>query len=251
MKDDDRLLVSALIALLLIFWLGFLFHRSPDFAGSLPGGMLAVSGSALMLLVPLAYLVIKRVKVINRRVTRLVPLRTLLTWHIYAGVLGAILVILHTGHKFNSPLGVALTATTLLVVLSGYAGRYLMRQCSQSIKEKRELLTGLEIGYRQAAGDLAGSPERINLLQPFSGLFSQWAGSRLVWNERGGRSTPGQVIALVAAMADVEYSIKMHATFEVALRWCLKLHLVLAFALYLLLALHVWSGIHFGLRWFS
>ena len=52
-------------------------------------------------------------------------------------------------------------------------------------------------------------------------------------------------------MADMEYSIKMHAIFEVALKWCLKLHITLALALYLLLALHVWSGIYFGLRWFS
>src|SRR5690606_17565913 len=114
-----------------------------------------------------------------------------------------------------------------------------------------ELLTRLEIDYRQAAGELSAVPERISVLQPFTGLFSQWIGSMLVWNESGGRSTPGRVIALATVMADVEYSIKMHATFEVALRWCLKLHLVLAFAVYLLLALHVWSGIHFGLRWFS
>ena len=53
MKERERLVVSGLVVLLLIFWLGFLVHRSPSFAGSLWGGVLCVSGAVLML-VPLA-----------------------------------------------------------------------------------------------------------------------------------------------------------------------------------------------------
>src|SRR5690606_3633140 len=100
-------------------------HRSPRFPGSAIGGVLGVSGAVLML-IPLAYLIVKRIKILNRWVTRFVSMRTLLTWHIYAGVLGPILVIFHSSHKFDSALGIALTVMTLIVVLSGFVGRYLL-----------------------------------------------------------------------------------------------------------------------------
>ena len=56
---------------------------------------------------------------------------------------------------------------------------------------------------------------------------------------------------LAESMADLEYAIKTHETFK---RWFaawLKLHIVISLILYGLLALHIWAGIHFGLRWFS
>ena len=90
-----------------------------------------MSGSLLML-GPLAYLVIKRVKPIKARLTRRVSMRTLLSWHIYTGLLGSLLVLLHTGHKFESLLGVSLTALTLIVVFSGFVGRYLLRRIGGS-----------------------------------------------------------------------------------------------------------------------
>ena len=251
MREHDRTIATVLILMLIIFSLGFQFHRSPDFAGSLLGGLLAVSGSLLMVLVTIGYLIVKRVKPINRYVTRFVRLRTVLLFHIYASLLGGILVILHTGHKFNSPLATALTIVTILVLLSGYAGHYLMQYCSQSLQEKREQLTQLEIQYRQVSGELVAAPEQLNLLRPFSGFFSQWIGSALVWSGQGEGSNPGHVVALSRMIADTEYAIKMHSIFKVALRWCLNLHMTLSFTFYLLLALHIWSGIYFGLRWFA
>lgn len=45
MNERERLIVSGLVVLMLVTWLGFVLHRSPDFAGSAWGGVLAVSGS--------------------------------------------------------------------------------------------------------------------------------------------------------------------------------------------------------------
>ena len=253
MKERERLVVSGLVLLLLVFWLGFLVHRSPRFAGSLWGGVLAVSGSALML-VPLAYLVAKRIKPLKQSVTRLVSMRTLLTWHIYAGVLGPVLVILHTGHKFESNLGIALTAMLLLVVLSGFVGRYLMNQFSQTIREKKEMLTQLELAYRTTATELAAFPEQIVVLRPLSGLLTRFVAMLFV---RSGDDGQGAAIASVRALrlaesiADLEYAIKTHETFKRWFAGWLKFHIVISFILYALLALHVWASIHFGLRWFS
>ncbi len=63
-------------------------------------------------------------------------------------------------------------------------------------------------------------------------------------------ASPVAVARLVGSIADVESAIQARETFK---RWFsrwLRLHIVLATALYLLLCLHGWAGIHFGLRWF-
>ncbi len=114
MRNREWIIVTLLVLLMLTVWLGFLLHRSPRFAGSLSGGVLGVSGTILMLVPLAAYCVVKRVRIIKRRVTGWMSMRTLLTVHIYTALLGSILVLLHTGHKFDSPLGMALTAMVLL-----------------------------------------------------------------------------------------------------------------------------------------
>ena len=92
MKQQERLIIGGLVALMLVLWLGFLVHRSPRFPGSTWGGALGVSGAALML-VPLAYSVVKRIRPLKRLVTRRVSMATLLKWHICAGVVGPILEV--------------------------------------------------------------------------------------------------------------------------------------------------------------
>jgi len=253
MKERQRIVVSGLVVLFLILWLGFLVHRSPRFAGSLWGGVLGVCGAALML-VPLLYLIIKRIPPLKRAVTQRVSMRTLLAWHIYAGVLGPILGILHTGHKFESTLGIALTLTMLLVVVSGFTGRFLMSQFAETIREKKEMLTRLELAYRETATELAASPGQVAVVRPFSGFFTRLLTGLLA---EPSAATSGVMPASIRALrltdsiADLEYAIKTHETFK---RWFaswLKFHIVISVVLYVLLGLHVWSEIHFGLRWFE
>lgn len=253
MKENERTIVGGLVALLLILWLGFVFHRSPRFAGTLAGGVIAIIGSALML-VPLAYLVIKRIKPLKTFVVARVPMRTLLAIHVYAGVLGPILVLLHTGHKFESHLGIALTAMTLIIVVSGFIGRYLMNQFSETIHEKKEMLTRLELAYRETAAELAAKPEYVAVVRPLSGFFARLFAGFLVTSKGTNASpmpAPIRALRLVQSMADLEYAIKTHETFKRAFKIWLKLHIVLSFTLYALLGLHVWAALHFGLRWFA
>jgi hypothetical protein len=253
MKERERVVVTDLVALLLLLWLGFLVHRAPRFAGSFWGGVLAVSG-ALLMLVPLAYSAVKRIKPLQRAVTRRVPMRTLLAWHVYAGVVGPLLALLHTGHKSDSPLGVALTGMMLLVVLSGFVGRYLLGQVTQEVREKKEMLTALEAAYRQTGRELAGHPEQGALLALFAGFFTRLLGGFFIVpasGPQGGLDGPTRAWRLAESMADLEYAIKTHEAFK---RWFgrwLRFHIVISVALYALLALHVWAAVHFGLRWFS
>tara|TARA_R110002096_G_scaffold150182_22_gene311992 strand:- start:391 stop:1164 length:774 start_codon:yes stop_codon:yes gene_type:complete len=256
-KEKERLIVSGLVVLMLILWLGFPFHQSPRFAGSGWGGVLGVTG-ALLMIVPLLYLVIKRVKRIKRLITPWISMRTLLAWHIYAGVLGPILVVIHSGHKYESPLGIALIAMTLLVVVSGFVGRYLMNQFSQEIREKKSMLTALQTEYQQAADEMAVDPGRAELLRPFSGFFGRLLASLFVHasvtepiNSSSSVSSPATLLHLSESIADVEYAIKTHEEFKAWFGKWLKFHIVISIALYLLMGLHIWAAIHFGLRWFE
>ncbi len=238
--------------IILVVWGGGVFHVSPRFAGSALGGALAVSG-ALLMLAPFVYLVIKRVKLLKALVTRHVSMRMLLVWHIYAGLLGSLLVLLHTGHKFESVLGTSLTALTLIVVFSGFVGRYLLRRIGSDVRTKRTLLGQLYEAYDAASEKLAMDPERRALIHPLRNALSRALLTELPATD-GPQvidvASPVVVARLVDSIADVESAIEAR---EVLKRWFLRwlrLHIVLASALYLLLALHVWGAIHFGLRWF-
>jgi hypothetical protein len=250
-KEREPLVVGGLVALLLVLWLGFLVHTSPRFAGSAWGGVLAVTGSVLML-VPLAYPVVKRSRAVKTWVIRWVSMRTMLAWHMYTGILGAILVILHTGHKFDSPLGITLTTMVLLVIVSGFIGRHLMKQIALEIHEKKELLTRLELAYRQTAGELAANPEQVALVRPWSGFWSRLVAAWFhVFPRATQRPAAARAMDLAESMADLEYAIKTHETFKWWFGAWLRIHIVTSVLLYVLLALHVWASIHYGLRWFS
>jgi hypothetical protein len=191
-NQHERIIVTGVMSVLLFAWLGFLVHRAPRFAGSGIGSAIGIAG-ALLMLVPLAYPIVKRIPFFKSWITPHISMRSLLTAHVYSGILGPLLGIIHAGHKFDSWLGITLTATMLLVVVSGFVGRYL-----------------------------------LSFVGP-----------------------AGEVTRLAESVADLEYAIRTHELFN---RWCsrwLMLHLVLSVILYLLLGLHVWAGVHFGLRWFS
>lgn len=258
MQERERMVVTGLVVLMLVTWLGFTFHQSPRFAGSLMGGILGMTGATLML-VPLAYMIVKRSGRLRKRITKYVSMRTLLAWHIYAGIFGPILVLLHTGHKFESPLGIALTSMTLVVVISGFIGRYLMKQITTEIREKKAMLTELREIHQQAQAQLSEEPQRAQLLRPFSGMLGRVLGGFFVRDlamNPGTPSTsdvasPAALLRVSESIADLEYAVKTHETFK---RWFgkwLKIHIVISFVLYALLGLHIWAAIHFGLRWFE
>ena len=100
MQERERPIVTGLL-LLVVLTLGSTstaIRDSPEASRR----VLGISPRQLML-VPLVYLIIKRIPRSKRAVTPAVSMRTLLAIHIYAGVLAPILGILHSGHKFQSP----------------------------------------------------------------------------------------------------------------------------------------------------
>ena len=247
MKERDRIVAAGVFGVLMFAWLGFLVHSSPRFAGSGVGAVFGIAGAVLML-VPLAYPTVKRIPFLRARITPHVSLQTWMTLHVYAGILGPLLGIIHTGHKYDSPLGVSLTTVMLLVVVSGFIGRYLLSYVNQDIKDKLLLLQTARGDLDSAWGVMENSPAEMKAL-PKSPLLA--AGLASLGFDLSSGGPAGEVTRCAESVADLEYAIRTH---ELVKHWCgrwLMLHLVLSVILYVLLGLHVWASIHFGLRWFS
>jgi hypothetical protein len=245
MKNRERVIVISVFTVLVFAWLGFLVHVAPRFAGSGLGAVFGISGAGLML-VPLVYVVVKRLPFFKERLTKFLSLQTWLSIHIYTGIVGALVALVHTGHKYASPLGIALTATMLLVVVSGIVLRYLTPFVNLDIKDKLLLLQTARGDLDHAWGvwekfdaERKGRPTEPSLA---AGLASLGLSSAT-------DNRTGLVTILAEGVADLEYSIR---TDELLRRWfsrALKVHIVVSVTLYALLAAHIASGIYFGLRW--
>lgn len=247
-REREPAVFTGLALVLIVLWLGFLVHTSPGFPGSLLGHSLGILGATLML-VPLAYLVVKRVRRLRTAITRRWSMRTLLAWHIYAGILGPILVLLHTGHRFESPLGIALTTATIVVALSGFVGRFLMKRVrteiaalDQRLGHLRRQRATLMAGVAGDGGDRPGGGPLASLR---SALFVQDPA------DAGRRRAARLAMRLATSEADVEYARATHELFKTAFGAWLKVHIAISLVLYALLGLHVWATIHFGLRWLA
>lgn len=210
----EHLLVGAAVSLVFLLWIGYAVHRSPRFPGSLEGAILGIL-AALLMVVPLGYTLVRRFPQAVPAPTRARWLPRLLEWHVYATLGGTAFAILHSGHRFESPLGVALMTVMLVAVASGYLGRHFLHFVSEEMRLQQTMLDRLRA--------------------EFDGLVSS------------GVATP----ELGAAIADVEYAIVAEHAIRRQLSIWLAAHIASSFAFYGLLVLHIAASLQFGLRWLS
>lgn len=108
------------------------FTRAIPPAGELFGHSLGIVGFLFMLMTETLYSLRKR--------TRSVRWGRMSVWlqlHIYTGLVGPFMVLLHTSWKFNGLAG-ATTLLTIIIVVSGFIGRYIFTRIPRT-------LDGLEI----------------------------------------------------------------------------------------------------------
>lgn len=220
--SSERVAISLLVALLALLWLGFFVHRSPRFAGSAIGSVFAVGGAILMILPTLAYTLAKHISLLKKIVAARFSIAQVLSLHVYTSVAGAVLAIIHTGHRFESDIGVTLTAVMLLAVVTGYVGRHLLLMISSDVRETQERLAVLQALFNEASSGVVLNQEPV-----------------------------ARLANMAESIAELEYAVRSHARLKRwASRW-LTVHIALAIAFAVLLVTHIWSGIYFGLRWFD
>jgi hypothetical protein len=229
-----RLAVGAIVTVFLFLVPAFVLHSDPRFAGTLAGFALGTAATVLMLLL-LIYPLIKYSGHLRAWVTKVISLRAVLSFHVYAGVLCALLAILHTGHKYESPLGIALVISMLVAVTTGFLGRYYLPLTSAELRGAQARLGTLRTAYDQQVDALVkwGGSEDLTPAAPLSSV----------------QGIPLQ--KLTGAIADLEYVVGARGGITRLFMLWIVAHVVSAIVMYLLLTLHIAGEIYYGLRWLS
>ena len=161
--------LAGALALALLAWLGQDYYLlpaaerpyHPHHAGLRPSGTLGLSlailGTAFMFL-NLTYLVRKRAAFLRR----LGSLRGWMAFHVFTGLLGAGMIVIHSAFLPRSELGILASATLAVIVITGIIGRYIYARVPRSLE-------GHELEYEEIRRVLAGhlaELERLGLILP-------------------------------------------------------------------------------------
>jgi len=144
MPRRNRELWASLIAILVISGVYFLItawlHKIPP-ASELFGHSLGIIGFVMMLMTETLYSIRKR-----QRTARWGRMSTWLEFHIFTGIVGPFMVLLHSSWKFHGLAGIV-TLMTLAVVASGFVGRYIYTSIPRT-------LDGVELEASQIRGQI-------------------------------------------------------------------------------------------------
>lgn len=154
-RNNKELWLSLLAVVIITAIYAFVvrWYQSIPAAGSLFGHLIGVLGFLLMLLTETLYSFRKR-----SRKARWGSMQAWLQFHIFTGLVGPYLVLLHTSWKFNGLAG-ATTLLTIIIVISGFIGRYIYTRIPRS-------LDGVEMtepGVQTQAAALARTRRRLSI----------------------------------------------------------------------------------------
>ncbi|MBE0685083.1 MAG: hypothetical protein IH585_03705 [Anaerolineaceae bacterium] len=119
-------------------------------ASSIWGHSLGVLGFLLMVMTETLYSFRKR----SKRGARWGKMSSWLEFHIFTGIVGPFMVLLHPGWQFQGLAGV-LSLMTILMVFSGFFGRYIYTAIPRSSNGAEIDLQELEMSARQLEAELA------------------------------------------------------------------------------------------------
>ena len=121
LRKVTELWLALLAAILMtgLYALVVIFTREIPAASDLFGHGIGILGFLLMLMTETLYSLRKRV-----RSVRFGRMSLWLQFHIFTGLVGPYMVLLHTSWKFNGLAGVT-TLLTVVIVISGFVGRYI------------------------------------------------------------------------------------------------------------------------------
>jgi hypothetical protein len=235
-------------------------------AGGTVGHKLGVAGSSMMVLM-LLYSVRKRVGALRS----LGPLGRWLDVHIYLGVFGPLLVVLHSSFKVQGL--VALSFWSMVIVASsGVLGRYLYLQIPRTRAGEERALVELEAEDRELSGQLrtrfrldeaqiagldalVAVPTRVGLLGGFARLVTDDLRLRsgLRAFARSCRSVPAPVFAdferVVRQKAQVHRRILLWDRVHELFHYWHVLHKPFALVMYLFMIVHVAVALVTGYGW--
>ena len=214
--------MAALVAVVVIsgLYAGYVQATGVPAAGGLLGHLLGIVGFTMMLLTETLYSLRKRAM---RR-----PRGTMRAWlqvHIFTGIVGPYLVILHSAWSFNGLAG-GLTVMTGVVVASGFVGRYIYtavpRTADGVVVEAQDLQLQLDAVRLEVA---AVSGAGVAVPGTAEGRRARSAGRRLRELER--------------QMAALRWARRVLATWH-------AVHIPLGMALFVMAAAHIGAALYYA-----
>jgi hypothetical protein len=165
MQRSNRELWAAFLAILLIslvyFWNALAAGEFPG-PSNATGHWIGVAGFGLMLMTETLYTWRKR-----SRKASLGRMAQWLNFHIFTGIVGPYMVLLHSAWRFQGLAGVTLLLTAL-IVLSGFIGRYIYTAVPRSVEgieiEAEVLEAEIAAGQRQMAAWAEAHPIQAEAL---------------------------------------------------------------------------------------
>lgn len=235
-KRIQDYLSNTFIALVLLIFVLPLAAFSGTFAGHLVG----IAGTVLMLMT-LIYPYKKYALKIKGKKNSLVP-------HIYYGLIGPILVVIHSGSGFKSVIGTILFLSMLLVVLSGITGKFLFGRVNKTFKAREReyglLRQALESRLEESEQDECELPESSSgaVIMEALGGIGKAAGDQ-------SRANCAGLYDLSRAMAETENMMGAWSTTKKLFSYWRKIHFYLVYVLFAMITVHVISTLYYGLRW--
>ncbi len=223
MLERTREMLAALIAILFItaaYFLMLALTRGVPAASGLYGHSMGILGFIMMLMTETLYSLRKRVH--NARWGRMA---SWLQFHIFTGLVGPYLVLLHTSWKFSGLAGVVLLLTAV-VVASGIIGRYIYTSVPHTAD-------GLELSLEEIEARIADLEKRIQMTRP------RGAGEAAATN-------PNLLADLVAQRNRLRRQVGGLATARRLLAIWHAVHIPLGLALFSLAFIHIGAAIYYA-----
>ncbi len=249
--------VVAIGAITLIYLVYVLFIGIPV-AGSFFGHVLGVGGFLLMLATETLYSIRKRA--IKRPLGRM---QTWLKFHIFTGIVGPYMVLLHAAWSFSGLAGIVILLTGI-VVLSGFIGRYIYTSVPRTADG---LIVAAETLQARISSLEAELQTRLNLRTktlPSPDLFAVTTGPSILrrtdastWRDffrfRKKQKLPAKDRAVAAEIGRMEQrhremqrQIRSLALARRALSVWHKFHIPLGMAMFTAAFIHIGAAVYFG-----
>jgi hypothetical protein len=246
----------AIVAITVAYWI--LARGGAPRASSTVGHLLGIAGFVMMLATETLYSLRKRLPKFH-----LGRMSTWLQWHIFMGIVGPYLVLLHTGWKFHGLAGV-LTLLVVVMVVSGFIGRYIYTAVPRTLDGAeiavRELEARIAAADRQleAQGIPGLAREMVLTAEPVAGWRLVFGRTWLCWRQRRrwrrllenlDADSRARAVSLGNLLADRyrwHLQIESLAASRRLLAWWHVIHIPLGVVVFTLAFIHIGAALYFA-----
>ncbi len=264
-KSNFELYLSFLVVLFLtMVYIVYALVAMP--AGGHPfGHALGILGALMMLTTEILYSARKRWRFFNFGQTR-----HWLSFHIFTGIVGPALVLMHTGLAFRGLAGLTMLLT-LIVVASGFLGRYIYTAVPRTVAgieidrraletratKQREALNTWSIGKSNRVQDLVqrelaltNKPADLSPLDVLTRRYREWRERRQLRSsirqlEREEQAKMGEIEQLLRRQRRLARQISSLQAVRQMMGWWHTLHVPLGLTLFSAMFIHIIATIYY------